>query len=502
MKPRISVKKKCIGLVIVWLFAFGNAMPYMLSVGIEDGKYCRVMSGKLMTKKEVTTYNWVWMAGNWIVPMGILCVLYSQCMKKLRENKLKYCRNNSMKIRAAENKRVVKMLSIVVCVHFTLTMPYTLFYIWMSYMVAYNPQDMDLILILTLNYALLVPTNINSCVNPFIYARTHREINAAFIKKLPCCRSASDGKKWNKSYKPSVTGKAFSREQSEQFTCGSGQVTYEKEESSKADLVSKRENVIFNKKAFNAQESQITAESIQDTVKPILEATESIEVESISKRESATSNENAEESQNTAESAQDTLNSVEKADENIEDELTARREKTVSIDEASGVEEAQNTVESPHETVNQVERAEENIEVESTSKQGNTSSIEKTSCVKEPQNTVERTQETVNQVEGAEENFKVESTSKQRNTSSIEKTSSVEDPQNAVDSTQGTINPADGAEDNINVQSTAKRRNATSIDEASCVEESGNTAAEGTQDTVNQVEMVGKNIEGESVADE
>ena len=271
MKPRISITKKCIGLLLVWLFAFGNAMPYMLSIGMQDGKYCRVISGKVMTVKELTSYNWVWMAGNWILPMVILCVLYSRCMKKLRNNKLKYSQNETMKKRADENKRVVKMLSIVVIAFFMLTIPYTLFYMGMSYMVAYAPQHMNLILILTLNYALSLLTSINSCVNPFIYARMHKEINAVFKEKLSCCRSRSDCHSRNNGNvkrgaalkkMASFSNKAFEGEKNEKAAVGI-------EENIKVESVFKRKNATVNNEACSAKESQNAANSTQETGNPV-----------------------------------------------------------------------------------------------------------------------------------------------------------------------------------------------------------------------------------------
>lgn len=266
MKPRISIKKKCLGLLFVWLFAFGNAMPYMLSIGMQDGKYCRVISGKVMTVKELTSYNWVWMAANWILPLVILCVLYSRCTKKLRENKLKYSQNETMKKRADENKRVVKMLSIVVFAFFMLTIPYTFFY-----MVAYAPQHMDFILVLTLNYALSVLTSINSCVNPFIYARMHKEINVVFKKKLSCCRSRSYNQNSNNrnvgrgialKKMASFSNKAFQREGMETVTVGT-------KEDIHVESASKRKNATVINEAFVAKKSQNTADITEDTANPI-----------------------------------------------------------------------------------------------------------------------------------------------------------------------------------------------------------------------------------------
>ena len=175
MKPRISTVWKILGILLIWALAVAITLPYAWSQEIILGKYC-VNAGLFMNAKEENIYVVTWIFSGWILPFLIICILYGLCVKKLRESKLKE-ENESMKKRNAQSRKVVKMFIIIVCVFFLCTMPYNLFFVTTNFMLRYRRDAVDHSLIWALNYALFVLTNINSCINPFIYAKMHQEMN-------------------------------------------------------------------------------------------------------------------------------------------------------------------------------------------------------------------------------------------------------------------------------------------------------------------------------------
>lgn len=120
-----------------------------------------------------------------VVPNILIGVVYWLTCRALKSNTAKHANNEAMLKRFKANAKIVKMFIIIISVFFVLTMPYALFYFAANHIVSYDTSlnASDYNLLATLNYILFIPSAANGCVNPIIYARRQKEINA-FVKGL------------------------------------------------------------------------------------------------------------------------------------------------------------------------------------------------------------------------------------------------------------------------------------------------------------------------------
>eukprot|EP00794_Sanderia_malayensis_P020283 gene20283-22269_t len=180
LQPRLSTKFKIIGIIVVWLVALGITVPYAISQGVDKDQSICIDQG-VLSKKARNIYVTCWIVTGWGIPFIVISILYSICVFELMSKK----KSNSVTVkqRRDENKRVVKMFLIIVSLFFIFTTPYSLMYVTFNYLLTYKREAVDINAIMKWNYALFVLTTLNSCMNPIIYAKLHREINP-FVKKL------------------------------------------------------------------------------------------------------------------------------------------------------------------------------------------------------------------------------------------------------------------------------------------------------------------------------
>ena len=188
MKPRISKVLKILGILLIWALAVAITLPYAMSQELIVGKYC-INAGLLLDAKEENIYVVTWMFSGWILPLLLIGTLYGLCIKKFKEGKFKE-ENESIKKRNAQNRKVVKMFIIIVGIFSLCTLPYSIFFVATNFMLRYRRAAVDHSLIWVLNYALFVLTNVNTCINPFIYAKMLKEMKTIVRNawKKFCCR--------------------------------------------------------------------------------------------------------------------------------------------------------------------------------------------------------------------------------------------------------------------------------------------------------------------------
>ncbi len=227
LQPRLSTKSKIIGIAIVWIFAIGITIPYTISQGLhEEGVLSICIDQGVLSELGRNIYVTSWIVTGWGVPFIIISFLYTLCILDLRKISTTNSNDIAVNQRKTENQKVVKMFIIIVCLFFILTTPYSLMYVTFNYLLTYRRSELDVNLIMKLNYALFVITTSNSCMNPLIYAKLHQEINP-FVKKVAkriCCKFTGVRKRGN-SYGMSAA-ESSSRKNATKSTDASRVATY------------------------------------------------------------------------------------------------------------------------------------------------------------------------------------------------------------------------------------------------------------------------------------
>ncbi|XP_065057499.1 C3a anaphylatoxin chemotactic receptor-like [Rhopilema esculentum] len=177
LAQRISQKLKCAAVVFSWIFAVLLSLPYTLSQKIHNEHLC-IEDFNFMDPKTKSAYVCLWLFVGWIMPLFAVSIIYCLCSQELQRNHFGKETNDTTRKRAMENRRVVKLFVTLVSMFAILTLPYSVFYITVHFVLTYLRKEANFDLIWTLNYLLFVLTNINSCTNPLIYAKMHKEINS------------------------------------------------------------------------------------------------------------------------------------------------------------------------------------------------------------------------------------------------------------------------------------------------------------------------------------
>ena len=195
MKRRLSIVNKLCGVIFAWVIAIGISVPYILTQShfYYRGEYFCLEDGTVMTQKQKDFYVISLAVIGWIIPISIISVHYGLCIRMLRKNSFNNDNNNNntMKRRIIENKKVIRMFILIVTFFCICTLPYAILYATINFLLAYKRQDVNQEVIWTLNYSLFAFSNINSCLNPFIYAKRQAEVKK-FVKKAwnkLCCKT-------------------------------------------------------------------------------------------------------------------------------------------------------------------------------------------------------------------------------------------------------------------------------------------------------------------------
>ena len=193
MKHRLSIAIKLCGIIFTWIIAIGISVPYILTqnhFSYKEEYFC-LEDATVMTQKQKDLYAISLVVIGWIIPISIVSVLYGLCIRKLRESIFNNDNNNTMKRRIIENKKVIRMFILIGTLFCICTLPYASLYATINFLLAYRREDVNQEVIWTLNYSLFAFSNINSCLNPFIYAKRQAEVKN-FLKKAwnkLCCKA-------------------------------------------------------------------------------------------------------------------------------------------------------------------------------------------------------------------------------------------------------------------------------------------------------------------------
>ena len=110
----------------------------------------------------------------WVLPMSSIITLYIMCIKKLRSGSLNNP-SDSTNRRNKENNRVIKMFIVVTTTFFASIFPAAI----VSFVFLNNTEGGAVYLIREFTRILMIA---GCVVNPFIYARMHKEIHGALVR--------------------------------------------------------------------------------------------------------------------------------------------------------------------------------------------------------------------------------------------------------------------------------------------------------------------------------
>lgn len=152
-------------------------VPYALRLGLY-GNSCMEVNKTIVPNQPYVIFMGFLLALNAIIPSLIIGVVYWLTARALKRNTLQHVNNLAMLKRNKENALIVRMFIIIIIIFAVLTMPYAFFYFYFSYWFYYMPfNSKDFRFLLTMNYYLFVTAAANSCINPLIYAKMHKDMN-------------------------------------------------------------------------------------------------------------------------------------------------------------------------------------------------------------------------------------------------------------------------------------------------------------------------------------
>ena len=120
----------------------------------------------------------------WVIPILIITILYSLCMRKLQEDAFNNYNNDAIKRRIIDNKKIISMFILIGTLFCFLTLPYVIFNMTINFLLAYKRNDINVEVIRTLHHSLFALSSINSCINPLVYVTKQPDVKGFFKKVL------------------------------------------------------------------------------------------------------------------------------------------------------------------------------------------------------------------------------------------------------------------------------------------------------------------------------
>ena len=173
-RPRKSILYR--SMAWFWLSSVGISVPYAMRLKLNDGM-CLDNNKSIINDKKMLFFDAVWVIYTWVIPNVIIVVVYYLTARALKANTLTHANDRAMEQINAQNAKIVKMFVIIIVLFFVLTIPYAVFNCYTHFQITYNFASLDIRFTTKVNAILFAIASANACVNPFIYANMHREIN-------------------------------------------------------------------------------------------------------------------------------------------------------------------------------------------------------------------------------------------------------------------------------------------------------------------------------------
>lgn len=114
----------------------------------------------------------------WVIPLHISCIVYAVCMVVLHRSRINTRGDAATLRRTQENKRVVKMILIIILLYYLCTAPLFFRTIAEVFMKQDSKLDTNKCVISDLfKETTTAMFYLNACLNPFIYAKVHPELS-------------------------------------------------------------------------------------------------------------------------------------------------------------------------------------------------------------------------------------------------------------------------------------------------------------------------------------
>ncbi len=165
---------------MAWIIAICVSLPYVMGHQLR-GEQCT--STSVLKKEHIVVYAACWVIIGWGIPLFFI-LFFSYIITRVLRRDAACSSSCSITLRRVErNRKVFKMLVVIFLAFFLLTTPYSIFYAVVTYLIYMKPETIDENPLKQLNYAIFVLMVANSCINPVIYAKMHKEINK-YARKL------------------------------------------------------------------------------------------------------------------------------------------------------------------------------------------------------------------------------------------------------------------------------------------------------------------------------
>lgn len=173
----------CFSVAFIWATSIGTATPLILQLQVRND-VCINSNYDIITREGSFIYETVWVVYGMIIPLFVLIIVYCLIARALKANAFKHENNRAMEHRNKQNAKIMRMFFTIITIFFLFTMPHTISFFYLSYLLMQDQFSPKIKEINTLTYTLLIPACANGCVNPFIYAKMHRDVNGYVRKKL------------------------------------------------------------------------------------------------------------------------------------------------------------------------------------------------------------------------------------------------------------------------------------------------------------------------------
>ena len=180
MAFRQSRLRSVIEIGVVWIVALIVVSSYMNAFGIKrNGCYDQWSSDGKMDTMYRFIYFTCYQSIACFIPFITMIAVYTASMYFLTHKKIPGNCQGLLEKRKQRNMRIIKMFGMIVILFFIFNMPYMISVMIYTALHAFQPTTIDLNAenyFLITNYCLYTFSAINSCINPFIYARMHQSM--------------------------------------------------------------------------------------------------------------------------------------------------------------------------------------------------------------------------------------------------------------------------------------------------------------------------------------